>query len=342
MGATSAFVYYSRGLIYSAIGRHNDAVNDISMAISLDPKWIELFVDRGMIRAKAGQYEAAISDFNRAIELKSDLIWAFRERGLTYMRIGNRDKARSDLSIALRSQPDDIEVIAALRDLEPPSLSAEAPNQKDTPKEISGTGFFVAPKQVLTNNHVIKDCRTNPIRVSYPERRPERAYIVGQDDTNDLAVLQTELANTSVASFRFSARLGEAVAAYGFPFRGLLSSSGNFTLGNVTSLTGMNDDTRLLQTSTPIQPGNSGGPLLDMSGSVIGVIVSQLNAMTMIQVADNIPQNVNFAIQTPMVVNFLTIKGVSPTTADKTRPTLDPAGVADVAKGFTVQVTCGQ
>jgi S1-C subfamily serine protease len=200
----------------------------------------------------------------------------------------------------------------------------------------------VAPKQVLTNNHVIKDCRNTPIRVSYPERRPERAYIVGQDDTNDLALLQTDLSNVSVASFRFSVRLGETVAAYGFPFLGLLSSSGNFTLGNITSLTGMNDDTRLLQTSTPIQPGNSGGPLLDMTGSVVGVTESQLNAMTMIQVANNVPQNVNFAIQAPMVVNFLAIKGVSPVIADKNRSTLDPPGVADIAKGFTVQVTCGQ
>ena len=68
------------------------------------------------------------------------------------MRVGNREKARSDLSIAFRSQPDDIEVIAALRDLEPPSLAGELPKQKDTPNgTLSGTGFFVAPKQVLTN-----------------------------------------------------------------------------------------------------------------------------------------------------------------------------------------------
>jgi tetratricopeptide (TPR) repeat protein len=113
-----AFVYHSRGLIYSAIERYEDAANDISSAISLDSKWIELFVDRGTIRAKTGQYESAISDFSRAIELKSDLVWAFRERGLTYKRMGRREDARSDLAITLRSQPDDYEVIAALKDLE--------------------------------------------------------------------------------------------------------------------------------------------------------------------------------------------------------------------------------
>jgi serine protease Do len=75
---------------------------------------------------------------------------------------------------------------------------------------------------------------------------------------------------------------------------------------------------------------------------VVGVIVSQLNAKTMFEVADNVPQNVNFAIQTPMVVNFLTIKGVSPAVGDRSRTTLEPANVADLAKGFTVQITCGQ
>jgi serine protease Do len=58
-----------------------------------------------------------------------------------------------------------------------------------------------------------------------------------------------------------------------------MATSGNFTLGNITSLTGMRDDTRFLQTSAPVQPGNSGAPLLDMFGSVLGIIESQMNAL---------------------------------------------------------------
>ena len=160
----------------------------------------------------------------------------------------------------------------------------------------SGTGFFVAPRFVLTNHHVIKDCGNNPIQVSYPSGHPQSATIFGQDETNDLALLQTELTDNGIASLRFAPRLGEPVATYGFPLAGLLSSTGNFTLGNVTSLAGLNDDTRVLQTSTPVQPGNSGGPLLDMSGSVIGVLEFQLNALLMIKAISDVPQNVNFAI----------------------------------------------
>jgi hypothetical protein len=103
----------------------------------------------------------------------------------------------------------------------------------------------------------------------------------------------------------------------------------------------MGDDTRFLQISTPIQQGNSGGPLLDMHGNVVGVVVAQLNALSMMQAGGGVPQNVNFAIQTPIVVNFLTTKGVSPNMASSvSTPDLSPADVADAAKKFTVQVYC--
>src|SRR5262249_43719633 len=126
------------------------------------------------------------------------------------------------------------------------------------------------------------------------------------------------------------------VASYGFPYSGVLSSSGNFTLGHVTSLTGVKDDTRFLQMSAPIQPGNSGGAVLDMSGSVIGVAVARLDA-----IANSIPQNVNFAIQTPIVVNFLLVKGAAPEFGTWSAGAERPASeVADIAKKFTVQVYC--
>ena len=148
----------------------------------------------------------------------------------------------------------------------------------------TGTGFFVAPNRVVTNNHVVSGCTRN-IQVRYPETASYTATISGQDETNDLVLLQTEMPSLSVAFFRFQPHLGEAVATYGFPYSGVLSSGGNFTLGNITALSGIRDDSRFLLTSTPIQPGNSGGALLDMSGSVVGVVVAQLNA-----IAKNVPQ----------------------------------------------------
>ena len=193
---------------------------------------------------------------------------------------------------------------------------------------LSGTGFFVAPNRVVTNNHVVSGC-TKAIQVRYPERASYTAAISGQDAINDLALLHTDMGNLSTAAFYARPRVGDQVATYGFPRSDILSSSGNCTLGNVTSLTGTRDDTRFLQMSTPVQPGNSGGALLDMSGSVVGVVVKQLNAL----------QNVNFAIQPSMVINFLEVKDVTPK-LDTPKAPRTPPEVCEIAKKFTVQVYC--
>jgi S1-C subfamily serine protease len=211
-----------------------------------------------------------------------------------------------------------------------------APKQQESSK--SGTGFFVDSKLILTNNHVIDACGDTFVR--YPGQRLAPAYVVSRDKTNDLALLETEMNNLGVAKFATGTRVGQQVATYGFPLSGILSSSGNFSIGNIASPAGLKDDTRALQASVPIQPGNSGGPLMNMSGAVIGVMEAELRATAMIAATDAVPQGVNFAIQSPIVLNFLNVKGVKPILANDTER-LEPADVAETAKRFTVQVLCG-
>jgi serine protease Do len=208
------------------------------------------------------------------------------------------------------------------------------PPSPEPETRISGTGFFVAPNRVVTNNHVVSGC-TKDIQVLYPNRAVYPSTISGQDATNDLVLLHTNMDNLSTAAFHPRPRVGDQVASYGFPYSGILSTDGNCTLGHVTSLSGTRDDTRFLQMSTPVQPGNSGGALLDMSGSVVGVVVAQLSALP-----KSHPQNVNFAIQPSMVINFLEVKGVTPkldTSSTGARPSSE---VCEIAKKFTVQVYC--
>jgi S1-C subfamily serine protease len=231
-------------------------------------------------------------------------------------------------------------VVNCVRD-HPPNAPPEVRNHPDSSTvSSSGTAFFVAPNLLVTNNHVVKECGTN-IEVRYPDRPWYPAKIEGQDNANDLALLHTDMENLAVAFFRLQSRVGEPVAAYGFPYAGLLSSSGNFTMGNVAALAGIDDDSRFIQISAQVQPGNSGGPLLDLSGSVIGVISSRLNAIKMMREGGDVPQNVNFAIQAPIVVSFLSAKGVSlKSDSSVTHGELPPADVADLAKKITVQVYC--
>ena len=98
--------------------------------------------------------------------------------------------------------------------------------------------------------------------------RPAR--LVARDEKNDLALLKIEGAKVKAPPMRTYIRVGESVAAFGFPLSSFLATSGNFTLGNVTALAGLGDDSRYLQISAPIQPGNSGGPLLDERGMADG------------------------------------------------------------------------
>jgi S1-C subfamily serine protease len=130
--------------------------------------------------------------------------------------------------------------------------SRGTPSPKPEMTTSSGTGFFVAPNRVVTNNHVVSGC-TKDIQVQYPDGGRYTARIFGGDATNDLILLHTDMDNRSTATFRPTPRVGDPVATYGFPYVGVLSRDGNFTLGNVTSLTGLKDDTRFLQMSTPVQ-----------------------------------------------------------------------------------------
>ena len=166
------------------------------------------------------------------------------------------------------------------------------------------------------------------------------ARIVARDARNDLALLRGDLTVGRVAAFRTSIRLGEPVEAFGYPLADVLAKSGNFTLGNVSALVGMGDDSRYLQISAPVQPGNSGGPLLDQNGNLVGVVSAKLNALrVMIATNGDIPQNVNFAIKASIVTSFLDANGVAYAAGDAAQP-MPPADLADRAKAISAFIEC--
>ena len=94
--------------------------------------------------------------------------------------------------------------------------------------------------------------------------------LVAKDAANDLALVKVSAKPRRVGALRFGVRLGENVEAFGYPLSQVLAATGNFTTGNVTALAGFKDDSRFFQISAPIQPGNSGGPLLDENGNLAG------------------------------------------------------------------------
>ena len=129
---------------------------------------------------------------------------------------------------------------------------------------------------------------------------PVAAQVLARDAANDLALLKVEAGSEHVATLRAGVRIGEEIAAFGYPLLGMLSTGGNFTVGNVSALSGFKNDSRHIQISAPIQPGNSGGPVIDQCGNVIGVVVSCLGAHN-----KGVAQNVNFAININVLTAFL-------------------------------------
>lgn len=167
----------------------------------------------------------------------------------------------------------------------------------------AGSGFFVnTAGWIVTNAHVAEGCTTLEI----PGHGPAR--LVFADPETDLAALVVkDVRDYTPLTFRTArARLAESVAAVGFPLTDVLSESVRVTTGTISSLSGISGDPRMLQISAPLQPGNSGGPVLDARGLVVGVATSTLSD----QVYDQ-AQNVNFAISAETVMRFLGQNGIA-------------------------------
>jgi S1-C subfamily serine protease len=170
--------------------------------------------------------------------------------------------------------------------------------------QYSGTGFFITDDgYLITNRHVAgngAEVRLLAVRGAISAR------VVKTDATNDIALLKADgkFVALPLATSR-SARLGATVLTIGFPDITLQGFAPKFARGEVASLSGPRDDARYFQISVPVQPGNSGGPLVDDHGNVIGVVSAKLNSKVALVVSGALPENVNYAIKSSFLLGFL-------------------------------------
>lgn len=218
------------------------------------------------------------------------------------------------------------------------ATTATAPGGAAAPaaarRVATGSGFYINRQgHVLTNAHVVSKCKE--LTVSRQGGAPIPASVVKSDTSNDLAVL-IAAPSPAVAAFRAGrpVRAGEAVVIYGYPMTGTLSSSGTVTNGSVSALSGFRDDSRYLQVSAPIQGGNSGGPVLDTAGNVIGIATASLGMR-----GRDVPQNVNFALKADVARTFLEASGVPVETAGAGRD-LSVPDIGEKARAFSVLIDC--
>ncbi len=204
----------------------------------------------------------------------------------------------------------------------------------------TGTGFVVARGEVLTNRHVVEGCGRVLVRTAKGRELPA-SLPARTDRRRDLALLSVPGDPGPPLSFRAGpVRRGEGVVTYGFPLAGLLSSGPTLTTGEVSALTGIGDNAAQIQISAPVQPGSSGGPLLDRHGQVVGVVVAKLNAARVAARMGDIPQNVNFAVRGEEAVEFLREAGIHPMIASAGRAERSAAEVGDIADPSTVFIRC--
>ena len=219
-------------------------------------------------------------------------------------------------------------------------LSASMPARAQATTAVrTGSGFAIShATHIITNAHVVAQCKS--LRVLSGAQQAS-ARVLAIDVDADLAVLKTSLSVPKTMAMRSSPalRLGESVIAFGFPLTGALSQGGNLTTGNVSALAGLRDDPKYIQVTAPVQPGNSGGPLLDGGGNVIGVITAKLDALAVAKRTGDVPQNVNFAVRAEVLEGFLQTHKI-PYDVAVTDSQLAVADVAEMAKQASVRVEC--
>ena len=166
----------------------------------------------------------------------------------------------------------------------------------------TGTGFFITDTgYMLTNEHVIADALAIYV-VSGGEQLS--AEIIDASQREDIALLKVATKSKPIPISSRSAKKGEEVAVLGYPNISVQGNELKATFGHINSLSGINNDASLLQFDAPIQPGNSGGPLISSNGDVIGIATATLKQDVALSTTGSLAQGVNYAVKIENTVPF--------------------------------------
>ncbi len=229
--------------------------------------------------------------------------WYYRA-GKTYFQSGDKEQALAAIESIEELVPNHFLSKRLLNEIyHPPSASNKQAVNANVGNTVYGTAWPITENYVVTAYHVLEGRRK--IKLVTTEGTEISAKLAIFDHANDLALLKVKAPLTPLALGEQAIDLGEDVFTIGYPEPDLLGKKAKYTTGKVNSVFGFMDDPRFLQISTPVLSGNSGGPLFNKEGQVVGIIISQLNAMKMFETTGDIPQNVNYAIKLPYLKALL-------------------------------------
>lgn len=204
-------------------------------------------------------------------------------------------------------------------------------------RSSSGSGVAIDPHHILSNAHVVDEARRiNVVSLG----RSLAADLVFSDPRNDLALLRVDDRLPAVACFRpgFDLHLGEDVVVLGFPLQGLLGSGLQASAGNIASLCGIGNDSSMFQFTAPIASGNSGGPIVDLSGNLIGLVSSSLDLDHVRRSGAN-AENINFGIKAAIIRSFIDAFGLQAMPSE-TSQTLSRAAVVQRLRHAIFRIDC--
>lgn len=200
---------------------------------------------------------------------------------------------------------------------------------ENLPFTSQGSGFLIdADGDVLTCAHVVgKEAKAT----LWIDGTRYLGRVTAIDTNLDVAVVRMEGTHPPFRPLPFASdpacRLGQEVYGMGFPLANLLGTSAHISKGLVSAESGMEGETNHVQISAEVQPGNSGGPLLNPQAQVVGMIAATINPLRVLaETGGSLPQNVNFAIKGPLLLQFLTKAGLTlPGTNSTPQATFDQA-----------------
>jgi len=219
-------------------------------------------------------------------------------------------------------------------------ITRSTPSRRRSGKS-SGSGFVINTRgDVLTNEHVAGDCRKIWVRIGgvvHP------GVLRAKDKVNDLAVVR--FADLPVRSFaRFaggSMRLGSSVIVLGYPLTTVLGDDLKATTGNVSGLSGLQNNSAYFQFTAPIQPGNSGGPIVDSTGAVAGIAAAKLPEISVAKRLGTLSQLVNFGVKARTARGFLKTHNIRFSVAASNR-TLPTVAIVSAAQKYTIRILCAE
>lgn len=201
----------------------------------------------------------------------------------------------------------------------------------------SGTGFVAARLGIImTNQHVIDKCQTitvHALEKHYPAR------IIAINKKLDIALLEVKALNLQPVTFQNNTALGEVVTVSGFPLPGILGEKLNITGGNISAVSGVRDDPSRIQITAEIQPGNSGGPIFNKYGEVVGIVESKIKESFVLSESGSLPQNINFGVKAEYAVSVLKEYELKYNFGDS-NISLDRAEISKIAQKATVFIKC--